>query len=139
MAANATYYINFYAIARRPIMFNRTTKITPKDVATALGIAVVVDLLQVPGNIAFVSALFTGVGAVLDVPIELSDIGLDALAATMTSRLLGFHWALLPTCVLETIPGVDAAPTWTGCVLYVINQRKKDIEIGPPKKPYLDE
>ena len=31
-------------------------------------------------------------------------------------RLLGWHPALLPTLVAETLPGVDLVPTWTAAV-----------------------
>jgi hypothetical protein len=38
--------------------------------------------------------------------------------------LLGFHWMLLPTILLEGLPLVAAAPTWTACVLFVLWRRR---------------
>lgn len=37
----------------------------------------------------------------------------------MLIKLLGFHWAFLPTLAVEAIPGLDLAPTWTAAVLLV--------------------
>ena len=47
-------------------------------------------------------------------------------SAVVLSRLVGFHWALLPALALELIPFVDLAPTWVACVAYVIAQRKRE-------------
>jgi len=44
---------------------------------------------------------------------------LDLVVAAALIRLLGFHWALLPTLVVEGLPGVDLAPTWTATVLVI--------------------
>ena len=43
----------------------------------------------------------------------------------ITSVLLGFHWALLPTFVLEAVPGINLIPTWTGCVAFVVWRRRQ--------------
>jgi hypothetical protein len=41
---------------------------------------------------------------------------LDLIVAAALIRLLGFHWALLPTLAAELVPALDLAPTWTAVV-----------------------
>ena len=43
----------------------------------------------------------------------------DLVAALILTRLLGWHWAFLPTIVAEAFPGFDLFPTWTAALLYV--------------------
>lgn len=43
----------------------------------------------------------------------------DLVAALILTRLLGWHWAFLPTVVAEAFPGFDLFPTWTAALLYV--------------------
>jgi hypothetical protein len=42
----------------------------------------------------------------------------------LTSWLIGFHWLLLPTFVLELVPVLEDLPTWTACTIAVIVLRK---------------
>jgi hypothetical protein len=66
---------------------------------------------------------------------------IDVLAMISTTVLLGFHWLLLPTFLLEFVPLVDALPTWTGCVLTVIALRRKTpapSSTTPPPKNLTD-
>jgi hypothetical protein len=44
----------------------------------------------------------------------------------LTSWMIGFHWLLLPTFVMEFIPLVDELPTWTACVVLVVALRKRE-------------
>jgi hypothetical protein len=39
-------------------------------------------------------------------------------------KLLGFHWAFLPTLAAEAVPALDLAPTWTAAVLLVTGGRR---------------
>lgn len=55
----------------------------------------------------------------------LVDQGLDVLAMLVISWAIGFHMLLLPTFVIEFIPGPDMLPTWTGCTLVVIMLRRR--------------
>jgi hypothetical protein len=98
----------------------------------ALCVALAADLLQLPLTLAFIVATGSAVGIPADAPIEIIDIGIDVVTAAVTSWLLGFHWALLPTAVLEAIPLLDAAPTWTSCVLFVIWRRKREADTLRP-------
>src|SRR5919198_5654858 len=38
---------------------------------------------------------------------------LDLAVAAILVKLLGFHWAFLPTLAAEAMPALDLAPTWT--------------------------
>lgn len=42
---------------------------------------------------------------------------LDVAIAVILVRLLGWHWAFLPTFVVELFPVADLVPTWTLAVL----------------------
>jgi hypothetical protein len=62
------------------------------------------------------------------------DLMLDLAAAVVLVRLLGWHWALLPTLLAELIPGISLVPTWTAAVFYVTHVRANshEPEILPP-------
>ena len=58
---------------------------------------------------------------------------LDVFAMVLTCAALGFHVLLLPTFVLEFIPGPDMLPTWTGCTAAVVMLRKRaQRQAAPP-------
>ena len=59
-----------------------------------------------------------------------ADTLLDALMAVTLIRLLGWHWAFLPTLLAEMTPGLDLFPTWTASVLYVTLQ---SVPVGEPE------
>ena len=73
-----------------------------------------------------------------------ADSLLDLIVAFVLIRLLGWHWAFLPTLAAELIPGADLFPTWTAAVWFVTRQQvkadnapnssssPKDPEILPP-------
>lgn len=63
-----------------------------------------------------------------------ADTALDVAVAAILSRLLGWHWAFLPTLAAELIPGLDLFPTWTAAVFFVTRQRMRsgEPEIIPP-------
>jgi hypothetical protein len=63
-----------------------------------------------------------------------ADALLDAVAAVVLIRLLGWHWAFLPTLAAELIPGLDLFPTWTAAVFFVTRQQvhSGEPEILPP-------
>jgi len=48
-----------------------------------------------------------------------ADTGLDLVVAALLIKLLGWHWAFLPTLGAELIPGLDLFPTWTAAVYFV--------------------
>lgn len=51
---------------------------------------------------------------------------IDVIAMVLISLLLGFHWLLLPTFLIEVIPFADFLPTWTGCVGLLVSMRKRE-------------
>ena len=55
-----------------------------------------------------------------------ADAILDAAVAVVLVRLLGWHWAFLPTLLVEAVPGADLFPTWTAAVFFVTHQRAKE-------------
>ncbi len=63
-----------------------------------------------------------------------ADSVLDLLVAFVLVRLLGWHWAFLPSLAAELIPGLDLFPTWTAAVWFVTRQQvhSSEPEILPP-------
>ena len=63
-----------------------------------------------------------------------ADSVLDVLVAAVLIRLLGWHWAFLPTLAAEMLPGFDLFPTWTTAVYFVTRQQVAtgEPEILPP-------
>ncbi|HMF90145.1 MAG TPA: hypothetical protein VKL40_05845 [Candidatus Angelobacter sp.] len=86
-------------------------------------VAIIADGLQIVGFPMFVEGGASPADAVLDL----------AVAAVLT-KLLGWHWAFLPSLVAELIPGVDLFPTWTAAVFFVTRQqvRSAEPEVLPP-------
>src|SRR5271166_1052639 len=66
-----------------------------------------------------------------------ADAGLDAVVAVVLVRLLGWHWAFLPTLMVELVPGADLFPTGTAAVFFVTRQLHHSGEpvILPPEHP----
>ena len=81
-------------------------------VRTARVIAVLADLVQ----LAFVPAF--GGGAIS----PLND-GLDVVVGLLMVRLVGWHFAFLPTFVAELVPGLDLIPSWTAAVWFATRCR----------------
>ena len=52
-----------------------------------------------------------------------ADSALDLIVAFVMIRLLGWHWAFLPTAAAKLIPGVDLFPTWTTAVWFVTRHK----------------
>jgi len=66
--------------------------------------------------------------------ISPADTVLDLIVGAVLIKLLGWHWAFLPSLAAELIPGLDLFPTWTAAVLFVTHQRlaSGEPEILPP-------
>lgn len=105
----------------------------------AVCVALAADIIQLPLMLAFVASAGSIVGLGAAVPIEVLDVGIDVVTACVTTWLIGFHWVLLPTVFLEAVPGLATAPTWTGCVLFVIWRRRRatrdERQLAPPPGP----
>jgi hypothetical protein len=63
-----------------------------------------------------------------------ADTVLDILVGAILIRLLGWHWAFLPSFAAELLPGFDLFPSWTAAVFFVTRQQVKtgEPEILPP-------
>ncbi|GEM_PF-739308 len=94
----------------KPEQLLRIRKLTGIRIALTLMTAVMADGLQLLLNIPG----WEGPNQIIDI-----------IAMLLTSWLIGFHWLLLPTFVLELIPLADDLPTWTACVAAVIVLRKR--------------
>lgn len=83
------------------------TALSRRRVLLAYAAALAVDGLQI------------GLGAATGGLSMLVDKGLDLVAAVLLWALLGWHWALLPSFLLELVPVVELAPTWTAAVWFI--------------------
>jgi hypothetical protein len=50
---------------------------------------------------------------------------IDVVVAGVLIKLLGWHWAFLPSFVVKLIPVADFVPTWTMAVLIATRGRRK--------------
>jgi hypothetical protein len=107
----------------------------------AWAVAIAADALQIAAFPLFVEG-----------GVSPADSLLDLIVAFVMIRLLGWHWAFLPTAAAKLIPGADLFPTWTAAVWFVTrqqapahsnnnnfsadsnngNESSKDVEILPP-------
>ncbi len=85
---------------------------------TAWFVALAADALQIAVFPLFVEGALSPLDSVLDVAVGL-----------VLTRLLGWHWAFLPSLAAELVPGLDLFPTWTAAVYFVT--RNLPIEDGP--------
>ncbi len=86
-------------------------------------VAMAADTIQIVGFPIFVEGALSPADSVLDLVVGFVLI-----------RLLGWHWAFLPSLAAELIPGMNLFPTWTAAVWYVTRQhmRPGEPEILPP-------
>ncbi len=89
----------------------------------AWAIAIAADALQIAAL-----PLFAAGG------ISPADTLLDLLVAVLLTRVLGWHWAFLPSMLAEVLPGFDLFPTWSTAVFFVSRQEihSQEPEILPP-------
>jgi hypothetical protein len=105
----------------RVLDYFKTLKAPEHRIAWAIAIAA--DALQIAAFPLFAE------GAVSP-----ADSLLDIFVGFILIRLLGWHWAFLPTLAAELIPGADLFPTWTAAVWFVTRQQVSapQVEILPP-------
>ena len=96
---------------------------TRERIWLARGLAVLMDLVQLHPALEI-----PPVNQILDV----------ATAAVMT-WLVGWHWAFLPTFLVEAVPIVDIVPTWTLAVLIAtrggVPAPAPAVTVEPPAPP----
>jgi len=78
----------------------------------AWAVAVAADALQIAAFPLFVEGALSPADSILDLAV-----------AYVMIRLLGWHWAFLPTAAAKLIPGADLFPTWTTAVWFVTRQQ----------------
>src|SRR5258708_19096127 len=117
----------------RDSFFDYSNSLKEPEHRLAWAVAIAADALQIA---AF--PLFAEGG------LSPADSLLDLIVGLVMIRLLGWHWAFLPTLAAELIPGADLFPTWTTAVWFVTRQQmkansvstststSKDPEILPP-------
>lgn len=76
--------------------------VSPLRLKAAWVVAIGIDALQVFIFPATIEGIFSPITVIL-----------DFIAMAVLSWLVGWHWAFLPSIVVELIPGLDLAPTWT--------------------------
>ena len=88
----------------------------------ALTIAVLADAIQIALFPVFAEGALSPLDDLLDIAV-----------AWLLTRLLGWHWAFLPTFIAELVPGLDLVPSWTLAVLWVTREIPKgDSAPEPP-------
>jgi len=104
-------------------LFDHFKSLQSREQRLAWVVAVAADALQILAFPLFVE------GAVSP-----ADWVLDLIVAFIQIRLLGWHWAFLPSAANKLIPGADLFPTWTAAVWFVTRQqvRSSEPEILPP-------
>ena len=113
----------FASVHRRLWSLQRPRQITSSNVRMAYAAAVAVDAAQLLlGPLGWAGL----------------DEALDAGAAVVLSRLIGFHPLFLPTFVLEFVPFTDMLPTWTGCVMLVVKSRRAQGLVSDDSEPAID-
>ena len=61
-----------------------------------------------------------------------ADSLLDVIVGFLMIRLLGWHWAFLPSAAAKLIPGADLFPTWTAAVWFVTRNQVSDHSVSNP-------
>lgn len=86
-------------------------------------VAIAADLLQIVAFPLFVEGALSPADSLLDMVVAFAMI-----------RLLGWHWAFLPTAAAKLIPAADLFPTWSAAVWFVTRHKvhSGEQEVLPP-------
>ena len=93
-------------------MFNIAEALKSPEHRPAWLVAIAADVIQLAAFPFFIAG-----------GLSLADDVLDVIVGTVLIRLLGWHWAFLPSFVAELMPGFDLFPTWTAAVFFVTSRR----------------
>jgi len=105
-------------------------KLTRANVILAFFIAIIADSVYFVVHYllgwfssSWIGSMILPAGDTISKPVEFA---VNCVAMTATILLLGFHWALVPSIIVPFVPYVSRVPTWTGCVAFVVWQRRKE-------------
>ena len=101
------------------LKFDFLKTVSSREHRKAWFVAILADAIQIAGF-----PLFAEGG------ISPLDVALDVVTAAVLSRILGWHWAFLPTFAAELLPGFDLFPTWTAAVFFVT---RREVTSGEPE------
>jgi len=96
--------------------------LSPGRVWAARAIAILADLVQILALPAFVAGAASP-----------WDDCLDVLVAVALIRLIGWHWAFLPSFLAEILPGIDLVPTWTAAVFFATRRKGRPSAADAPR------
>ncbi len=96
----------------RPAALPPIPGVPSRRIRSARIIAIVADVLQLAFFLVFVGGWLSPLNNALDVVVALIMV-----------RLVGWHFAFLPTFVAELVPGLDLVPTWTAAVWFATRGR----------------
>ncbi len=105
--------------------------LTKERIKLAYAIAIIADVPEFPITGAEMTILGAPGG-------EAAASALDCIVMVAMTKLLGFHWAFVPSFLVEIVPGLDLLPTWVGCVAFVVWQRKKQQSQSAPLPTVID-
>jgi hypothetical protein len=88
-------------------------------VRAAFAVAIGADVLQI--------ALFPLFAEGIISPL---DISVDVLVCLVLTRLVGWHYAFLPSFILEMVPMADLIPSWTLAVLVATRRQMTTVAGG---------
>ena len=83
-------------------------------------VAIIADAIQIVGMPLFAEGGLS--------PL---DTALDVAVGAILIKLLGWHWAFLPTFAAELVPGLDLFPTWTAAVFFATRKQAAENQAAP--------
>src|ERR1051326_3910684 len=98
-------------------MFDFLKSVHLREHRKAWFVAIIADAIQIAGFPLFFPGGFS--------PAE---VALDVVTAALLAKVLGWHWAFLPTFAAELVPGLDLFPTWTAAVFFVTRTQVRTVE-----------
>jgi hypothetical protein len=99
------------------LRFDFLKTVKSPELRKAWFVAILADAIQIVGLPLFVAG-----------GISPADTMLDLAVAAVLTRLLGWHWAFLPTFAAELVPGLDLFPTWTAAVFFATRKFANESE-----------
>jgi hypothetical protein len=105
--------------------FDQIRALSSTEHRIAWSVAIAADTIQIG-----LFPLFAAGGA------SPAEAGLDLAVGFLLTKLLGWHWAFLPSFFSELVPGLDLFPTWTAAVFFVTRKEAQsdEPEILPPSR-----